>query len=182
MLKNKFFMIPLLIAVTFGVILSLKTFPKHYTVNLEGVKYQLGAENNHFTKPVTIHIDGKLHQSLTGSKTFKGTIDIDGERVPVPEDQRALVINFLDNGAGTIVYGYIENGRPGLYSYGVLYTNSNFSEVTITTFQEDETGLFNRGWTSENGEMITAPAANRTEALKISNELMEDNLNGNTLK
>lgn len=182
MLKNKFFTIPLLIAVTFGVILSLKAFPKQYTVNLEGVKYQLGAENNQFTKPITIHIDGKLHQSLTGSKTFKGTIEIDGERVPVPDDHRALVIKFLDNGGGPIVYRYIENGRPGTYSYGVLYTNSNFSEVTITTFQKDETDLSNDGWTSENGQLITAPAANRTEALKISNELMQDYLKGNSLK
>lgn len=80
-------MIPLLIAVTFGVILSLKIIPKQYTVNLEGVKYQLGTENNHFTKPITIRIDGKLQQSLTGTKTFKGTIDIDGEKIPVPEDK-----------------------------------------------------------------------------------------------
>jgi len=175
-------MIPLLIAVTFGVILSLKVIPKHYTVNLEGVKYQLGAENNHFAKPLTILIDGKLHRSLTGSKTFKGTIDIDEEIIPVPDEQRGLEINFLDNGRGIIVYGYIENGRPGLYSYGVLYTNSNFSEVTIATFQEDETDPTSRGWTSENGHMITAPAANRTEALKISNVLMRDYFNGITLK
>ncbi|MBO0600200.1 hypothetical protein I2483_00865 [Sporosarcina sp. E16_3] len=182
MLKNKFFMIPLLIAVTFGVILSFKTLPKQYTVNLEGVKYQLGTENNHFTKPITIRIGGKLQHSLTGSKTFKGTIDIDGEKIPVPEVQRGLEIKFLDNGGGPIVYGYIENGRPGTYGYGVLYTNSNFSEVTIAIFQKDETDLSNRGWTSENGQMITAPAANRTEALKISNGLMQDYSKGNSLK
>lgn len=182
MLKNKFFVIPLLIAVTFGVILSLKAFPKQYTVNLEGVKYQLGAENNYFTKPITIHIDGKLYQSITGSKTFKGTIDIDDEKIPVPEDQRGLEIKFLDNGGGHIVYGYIENGRPGTYGYGVLYTNSNFSEVTVATFQKNETVLSNRGWSSENGQMLTAPAVNRSEALKISNELMQNYLKGNTLK
>lgn len=160
----------------------MKTFPKQYTVNLEGVKYQLGTENNHFTEPITIRIDGKLQQSLTGSKTFTGTIDIDDEKIPVPEDQRGLEIKFLDEGGGPMVYGYIENGRPGIYSYGILYTNSNFSKVTITTFQKDEADLSNRGWTSENGQMITAPAANRTEALKISNELMQDYLKGNSLK
>ncbi|MBO0586864.1 hypothetical protein [Sporosarcina sp. E16_8] len=181
-MKNKFLVIPLLFAVTLGVILSVKTFPKQYTVNLEGVKYQLGTENNHFTEPITIRIDGKLQQSLTGSKTFKGTIDIDDEKIPVPEDQRGLEIMFQDNGGGPIVYSYFENGRPGTYGYGVLYTNSNFSEVTIATFQKDETDLSNRGWTSENGQMITAPAANRTEALKISNELMKDYLKGNSLK
>ena len=175
-------MIPLLIAVTFGVILSLKAFPKPYTVNLERVKYQLGAENNYFTKPITIHIDGKLYQSITGSKTFKGTIDIDDEKIPVPEDQRGLEIKFLDNGGGHIVYGYIENGRPGTYGYGVLSTNSNFSEVTVATFQKNETVLSNRGWSSENGQMLTAPAVNRNEALKIPNELMQNYLKGNTLK
>ncbi|KAA0965752.1 hypothetical protein FQ087_05585 [Sporosarcina sp. ANT_H38] len=181
-MKTKFFVIPLLIAITFGVILSLKTFPKQFTVNLEGIKYQLGAGNIYFTKPITIHIDGKLQQSLTGSKTFKGSIDIDHEKIPVPEDQRGLEIKFLDNGGGHIVYGYIEDGRPGTYGYGVLYTNSNFSEVTITILQKDETDQTNRGWTSENGQMITAPAANRAEALKISNELMQDYLKGNSLK
>lgn len=180
--EDKLLMIPLLITVTFGVILSVKTFPKQYTVNLEGVKYQLGAENNHFMEPITICIDGKLQQSLTGSKTFKGTTDIDDEKIPVPEDQRGLEIKFQDDGGGHIVYGYFENGRPGTYGYGVLYTNSNFSEVTIATFQKDKTDLSNRGWTSENGQMITAPAANRTEALKISNELMQVYLKGHSLK
>jgi hypothetical protein len=149
---------------------------------LKGLKYQLGSENNHFTKPVTISIDGKLLKSITGIKTFIGTINIEGENIPVPEDQRELEINFQPDGAGHIVYGYFENGRPGTYSYGTLYVNKDFSKVTVATFEKDGVDRSSGSWTSEDGFMITAPAGNRAEALKISNELMKDYLKSNPLK
>ncbi|MEF3353937.1 hypothetical protein PV403_12165 [Paenibacillus sp. GYB006] len=37
-------------------------------------------------------------------------------------------------------------------------------------------------WNNENGYMITAPASNRVEAIRLSNDLMEQFLQGLVLK
>ncbi len=165
-----------LVVITICVIAILQLVPKQYAVSLVGLKYQLGDENKDFEEPIYINIDGKLQKSLTGSKTFTGTIDIHGEKIPVPLDQRELVIKFQEDGAGHIIYSYIENGIPGTYGYGTLYINKDFSEVTITTYERDEVNTSKGGWTSEDGFMITAPAITRAEALEISNKLMKDYL------
>ncbi|OMF24151.1 hypothetical protein BK133_23335 [Paenibacillus sp. FSL H8-0548] len=169
--------VAVVVIVIFGMIQLL---PKSYMVTLEGVKYQLGADNAASLNPVAIHMDGTLKRSLTGKKTFKGTIDVEGEILPVPEDQRELEISFRRDQAGIITYGYYENGQPRLYAYGVLYVNNDLSKVAIAIFDKDDEG--SGGWTGEDGWMITAPAVDRTSALTAANELMKDYLGGNLLK
>lgn len=61
---------------------------------------------------------------------------------------------------------YEEDGE--LYTYGEAFIGINLVNLTICVQDEQD------GWNSEDGFMVSAPAKNRFEALKISNELMKD--------
>lgn len=158
-------------------------YPKNIHVNIQGIKYRLGTENIETEKSIHINIEGKLFRSITGNKTFKGFIDIEGEEINVPQDQRELVIRFYRGNNGVVVYTYIENGLPKIHQYGTMFVNHDFSKVTLLVTDK----IYNEGnesgsWAAENGQMISAPANNRTAALSISNELMKEFLNGYKLK
>jgi hypothetical protein len=151
------------------------TFPRHVAVSLTGVKYALGTEPNQVV-PVAIQIHGTVRKSLTGSQTFQGTVGVLGASVPNPDNDRPVEIRFDANGGGYIVYGYDEHGSPVTRAYGVLFTNNNFSKLTIGEFRPGT------GWAAANGLTISAPADDRAQAVKISSELMKRFLNGYALK
>lgn len=144
------------------------TYPKKVDRTLQAIYFEL--DNKETSNEVEIRIKGKLKTSLLGNKEFKGTIDIEGEEMPVPEEFNELTIKFPNNdGWGTIVYtGIRENGLPFTYGYGSIFINHNMSQVTI----------LKGSWTADNGDMFAGPAKNRKEAIQISNELMSKFLEG----
>lgn len=164
------------------------TFPRSVNVTLTGVKYQLGAEGTKAgTEQATVVIQGKLHTNLKGERTFKGQVNILGEQIPVPPDQRNLEIHFASEGWGVMTYPYFYFNQRGavvgsdFYTSHILFANKDFSQVTlllnITNNQniakkpEDELQQ-NVIWNSDNGYMISAPASTRENALALSNKLM----------
>ncbi|HWO74322.1 MAG TPA: hypothetical protein VNM69_00220 [Bacillus sp. (in: firmicutes)] len=162
-------LITILLALT--VYILWYTFPTQHIKTFEGVSFQLESEAE--AEKVNIHINGVVQRSLNGQRTFEGTIDIEGEVLPVPEDQRKVVVRFLENGLGSIIYvGYKEDGKPYTYSYGTMFINKNLSKLTI----------LKGDWTAANGLIISAPAGDRTEAVQISNELMREFLDGKSLR
>ncbi|WP_206669687.1 hypothetical protein [Paenibacillus luteus] len=138
---------------------------------MEGVKYKLGVNDEQTVIPVSIHIDGKLSRSLIGRQTFKGKLSIEGEHIPVPENQDQLELHFEKNRSALMVYRYYENGQPKMYSYGQLYINKDFSELTIAVYTKDGEG--GGSWDGNDGLMISAPASDRMNALQLSNRLMK---------
>ncbi|GAF06611.1 hypothetical protein JCM16418_581 [Paenibacillus pini JCM 16418] len=142
------------------------------------MKYQLG--NNTIEKVVNIKINGKIYSSINGNKTFKGTIDVEGENLPVPSDQRQLIINLSDKlQGGVISYAGYDQGKPFTYAYGGIFFNKNFSKATLYVYNKNDAS---GGWNVDDGLMISLPASTRSEALDISNELMRNSLNGYILK
>ncbi|GAM12177.1 hypothetical protein SAMD00020551_0307 [Mesobacillus selenatarsenatis SF-1] len=61
-------------------------------------------------------------------------------------------------------------------SYGILYINKDFSELSIIVYEHIESGRDNASysWHPEAGLLISGPAKSRKEALNISNELIGD--------
>ncbi|PGM56919.1 hypothetical protein [Bacillus sp. AFS053548] len=155
-----------LVVIGFGVYYYI---PKTVNASIMGVEYQLGSGHDQVNS-VTIKIKGKLHHSLLGKRRFLGSIDVKGAKYPNPNKNRKLEIAFDQNGMGTIVYGYFENGKPFTESYGILFANKDFKKVTIGEFREDHNG---KGWTGKDGWMVTGPTNSKSEALIISNELMK---------
>ena len=142
-----------------------------------GIRYQLGTENSDYIEPVSISVNGEMKKSITGVRTFTGTIDIEDEIIPVPEIARDLEIKFDEDGSGTIFYAYVDNnGMPQHYYLGDILVSDDFSELTIMVSTKD--GDSSWGWNGANGTMITAPASSRDEALEISKRLMEDIMKG----
>lgn len=164
------------------VFLIVDRWPKEVVLTLDGVEYQLGKENRDHLKPVTIRIDGKVTKNFFGKPRFKGTIDIEGEEIPVPKDQRELNIPFVRHGWGAMIYAYLDNGDAKLYSYGTVFFNEAFNQITILKYDRREGGEGKRGWRAEDGLMITAPSTTRKEALQIANTLMQDFLHGYRLE
>ncbi|WP_127533127.1 hypothetical protein [Paenibacillus kobensis] len=171
------------------------TYPHKIDVTLTGVKYQLGAEGEKAgTEPATVVIKGKVHRnfwnkrSTQGERTFEGEVTIVGEQIPVPEDQRKLEIHFTDDGWGAMTYPLIHHKANGavssitFYQSHSIFANKDFSKVTLSLVTPNgiADGTQTNGgssWSAEDGYMISAPAANRDDALALSNELMIKFLN-----
>lgn len=70
------------------------------------------------------------------------------------------------------MYAYNNRGKPVLHPYGELYANHDFSKVTMAEFRKEING--GRGWSGDNGWMMTGPANDKSKALEITNELMKN--------
>ncbi|QLG38947.1 hypothetical protein HW560_13130 [Paenibacillus sp. E222] len=154
------------------------------TIHLDGVavKYRLGEDNREPEQKVHINMDGKRYLTTSGDYIFRGTIDIEGESFPVPEDQKGLEIRF-HKGYGLMEYIIDENEKTDIFVYGTLFVDRAFTKLTIAISEEDSSGeQRSRSWSSEDGLMLSMPATNRSEAIQLSNELMETYLGGYTLK
>lgn len=162
-------------------------YPKRVNQTFEGVSYQLGDQENNADK-VTIKVDGKLKKRLFKNQIFEGTIAIDDELLP-PNVEETLKIELDSIWGG----GWIQYWEPfmNVYTYGILIINNDFSELTILKQESDVSEEEDHenpqssvegdqrkrsSWSGEDGRVISAPADDRTEALKITNMLMEDHL------
>lgn len=164
-----------LIFLTFVIWLYL---PREVDVRLEGVKYRLGTENASEVQPATILIEGTIRRTLEGHRLFKGTVEIEGESLPVPKGVMKRDTFSARKGAGfTLIYYWFENEKIGKdFPLGQLYANDNFSQIALTRFEQREDGSWN--WGGGDGLMLTAPAKDRSEALQLANKLMKELLKG----
>ncbi|MUT68323.1 hypothetical protein [Paenibacillus sp. NEAU-GSW1] len=157
---------------------------RNIDLELAGVKYQLGSEGAKLeTEPATVVIQGKLYTSLKNERVFKGEVQIVGEQIPVPQDQRKVEIHFSKDGWGSISYPYFVYDERGatissdIYQSHSIFANKDFSQVTLLLNNSDQQSVSEDGntqtaWSSENGMMLSAPASTREEALALSDKLM----------
>lgn len=155
-------------------------WPKTVDFEAQGMKYRLGEAGAAEERPLKVSIQGKLYRNLKGDRIFKGTVELEGEENPVPEEQRSLEITkFRGTDYYWLVYHYIADAKPRTFSQGNLYANGDFSKIAIALFTREGDGGH---WGAEDGLMIAAPASNREEAVALSNELMREFLGGYVLK
>ncbi|HEY2492412.1 MAG TPA: hypothetical protein VGI33_05830 [Paenibacillus sp.] len=179
-MKKLTFISIIIILTTLAIIIVINLYPKEVKINAQGIKYRLGTEHLESENLVNVNIEGKLYKSISGERRFKGTLDIEGEDIHVPLDQRKLDIPITNDGWGAISYPYFvyrkEDGgteSTGIYQYGSLVINNDFSKVTILVSDRNQLNdIKSATWSSENGQMITVPATSRLEAISISNEMM----------
>jgi hypothetical protein len=144
------------------------SLPKEINQAFDGIVYGVGSKSNQIDKEVAITIKGKMYRKIFNQDRFKGTIDINGE-VPtnIIIDKKQVEVVFIENG-GSLLFGDS--------SYGILYINKDFSELSIIVYEliESERDNASYSWDPEDGLLISGPATSRTEALSISNELIGD--------
>lgn len=153
-------------------------YPQDVLIDAQGFKYRLGHPEDEVTGAVHVRIEGKMYKSFTGNRRFNGTVELEGEEMPVPENQRQIDINFgRNNWATQFLYAYVDpHGRPQFHSVGSMYVSRDFSQVVIALNEPEGDGR--SGWNGGDGLMLAAPAEGRAEAVALSNKLMADYLNG----
>lgn len=177
--KKRILAILIILVVVAGAIIFYM-LPRNVSRQLTGVEYQLGTSRNKVV-PVKITLHGKLERTLNGHLIYHGSFIVTGGTIPNSDNQRAADIHFDSNGQGIIVYGYwTKTGTPVNHVYGAMFMTDAFKTVTIEAFTP--AGSNNKGWNEGDGFMITAPARTRSQALRISNRLMKEILDGTTLK
>jgi len=155
-------------------------YPQTVDFEARGMKFRLGAEAAVEERPLKVSIQGKIYRNFKGERTFKGTVELEGEDIPVPEDQRTVELKrYRSFNAYALTYPFIENGKPRIYSQGTLFVNDDFSKIAIALIEHEA----DQGhWGADDGLMIAAPALNREEAVVLSNEVMREYLDGHVLK
>ncbi len=147
--------------------ITIRTYPRHISLSLKGVQYKLGSPRQGVT-PVTLQLNGTLHPSIFGSRSFVGAVNVLGSNLLDKIHGKTLDIVFNQNLGGQIVH--FNPNEQQFYVYGELYPNTKFTTFTIAVFQREKGGS---GWSGASGLMISAPAQTRSQALQISNELMK---------
>jgi hypothetical protein len=170
----------LLLVAAAAVGLAYWFYPRTVDFEAQGMKYRLGTEAAVEERPLKVSIQGKIYRNFKGERTFKGTIGLEGEDIPVPEDQRTVELKrYRSFNAYALTYPFIENGKPRIYSQGTLFVNDDFSKIAIALIEHEA----DQGhWGADDGLMIAAPALNREEAVVLSNEVMREYLDGHVLK
>ncbi|WP_138417279.1 hypothetical protein [Aquibacillus sediminis] len=177
--------IKLTITVVLVIIIAVawNYYPKPYTKNLNGVYYQLG--NEEVREQIKMRIDGRLRNPLFGKTRFDGTVEFEGEEVPrVPEDRGELELWFEDGYGSVVSFGRTRADgvlEPSIYYYGTVYSDNDFSQFTIAVYSRDTEDEDRGSWSAADGLMITAPAEDREQALKINQQLFNQyEKNGNS--
>ena len=179
-LKKKIGLSILIISIAFLAFTLISIYPQTTHLHAQGIKYRLGEEHIGEEKSIAIDMKGTVYTSLTGNKRFVGTISIEGEEIPVPENQRQLEIRLGKDLSGIMLYPYMEDEKIHHFLYATIFVNRSFREATFTVIDYLDLVEGNQGgnWSGDDGLMISVPASDRAEALRISNHLMKDDLDG----
>lgn len=147
-----------LLPILLGVIYFWYRVPWGFHKELEGIYYKPGDPD--FSEKIAIRFDGYLRRGVWQDDKFEGTMRI-GEKdmniiLSIPDDQTAYIM-YRDNDTFEL--------------YGAMYTKDIKKSFTISVYQQDEANKNMSSWNVETGYMISAPADNRSEALKLSKRL-----------
>jgi hypothetical protein len=99
---------------------------------------------------------------------FEGTIRIG--------DQELTMVKLRLSDDYSAAISYINKGTQDVDTYGTLYTKDIKKGFTICVFKKDENNPGHSSWSGQDGYMISAPVSNRSEALELTNRLMEKSL------
>lgn len=148
-------------------------YPKPIHHTLQGVRYQLEADNPTL-ESIEVHIEGTIQRKLTLEKIFKGTFEIDKNRIPPNvsgSNKFEITLNLLQNRAGYIPDISQKQNSDTSENYGLLFANDNFTQITIATLHKtiNDTNQDNRNIT-----IISAPSPMETKPLEISENVIRN--------
>ncbi len=124
----------------------------------KGIRYQ--ANNLEYSAPIELKVKGTYKKSYFKSPTiFEGDIIIDG------------IIYHPSFGEYYSFNEYMMTNIVGDDFMGFIFISDEFKEITIEVLEKDSPNT--RSFSFENGWLISAPAENREEAVRISNRLIQ---------
>ena len=130
--------------------------PKRVNLSYSALEYQLG--NAEFQNLTKIGLDGWYYDRAIKKDSFVGKLSVEDQVFPNVKVTEWDVLMSYDQTIGEY------------RSFGKIIIGDNCSMLTICLFEPE------KGWSSGDGKMISAPATSRSEALNISNSLMQKRL------
>ncbi|WP_454190177.1 hypothetical protein [Paenibacillus sp. Marseille-Q7038] len=174
-------MILMVIVVALVVYVTYLYIPKTVYIDTNGIMYRNETENT-LEKSLRVQIKGKVYREWVNKKYFRGDIQVEGQTFPVPREKASLIeIPVGFSTPTSIVYSFIwPEQEPGLYQYGSISMNDNYTEAVILVSEKREPSEAEikqnvedtKGWSFDNGLMIAVPAKNREEAVALTNEIL----------
>lgn len=162
-MKHKVLVVLALLAIALVCVLP---FPQKINTTLPGIRWE--HENYDYSENIDLTVRGTFYQYLFRDNVFKGELDISGlERV---ENSPLMDITLRDDHkthfkTGSLTYlMYYRDKENGFSPAGTITVKGAFKEIVICIAE-------NAG---ENGRFITAPAANREEAIDLTEDIMGD--------
>src|SRR5690606_19481041 len=106
-------------------------YPKEVSLAAEGVKYRLGTSAIHEVELRRIRIEGKIHRSLRGERTYKGIVELEGMDIPVPKAYRMIDMPLGTDNSLWLLYHYAMGAKSITYGVGHLYFSEDYRKVTL---------------------------------------------------
>ncbi|WP_339278722.1 hypothetical protein NYE40_17200 [Paenibacillus sp. FSL W8-1187] len=152
-------------------------FPQRIDRTLQGYEFTAGQPERP-GRSLTLKLEGTLQRTLAGfwkgAGKFEGKLVIVGESYSgVPED--ATPFFYMSRGGGRLGLNWVEinpEGQtvPRIHLIGEVMAEYDWSKLAIIRLHEK------KGWNSNEGVTIAAPARNREEALELANRVMSERL------
>lgn len=167
-------LVMVLIMIFIGIFSIWHLTPKRYTETLDGVYYY--PEKEGVIEHIKIRFDGKLQNHINGKKTFNGVVNFEGNKLPrLPEDRQELKLLYSGHNFGSISSNFrIKDGggiEPDIYIYAYIYINDDFTKFTMRVIDNNSSSF---SQSESDALIITAPAKDKEEAMKISDEIISD--------
>lgn len=146
----------------FIILVSVYTFPQKISHSLEGINFRLGEES--LREKIVIKIEGKLKRRPFTGKIFVGDLNI-GDR-----SFHNIKLKFDENNSEFL--DYFDEKNQGYTSFGRIYINDDMSQVAVSILELDCNHVGGSEWNSDGGLMVSAPAANRVDAVAVANNVL----------
>lgn len=145
-------------------------WPKDFNKEFNGIKYQIGQDNQNYLKEVKVTFIGEFKESYFGliEDRFVGNIYIDGVDI---YKNKGFELGFDEERTTVIAHRcFIPTElKMKVLSYGKLYLSEELDALVIELYDDYNNPAFNK----LDGYVIVAPAYNRGDAVEIVDELVK---------
>lgn len=141
-------------------------FPQKVSYSLDGINFRIGEET--LQEYGSVNLDGKLRRRAFLGNVFTGSLNI--------MDKEFSNIKLKFDGNNSAMLNYFDDKKQEYSSFGTIYINEDMSEVAICVLESDCNHVGGLEWNSKDGLMISAPVANREQAVILANKLLAKKL------
>lgn len=157
----------MILSAVFTVWLPIYIWPKEVSMEFDGIMFEEG--NPSYSETVTIELRGHINKRMFGGRRYLGKIIIDKMDVRDEWATQTVRINLNTKGIGVMYYFDEKGTSSDLVPHAYVSMGNKGSSIVLSLIQDAkaETHMF------PGSMMIAGPAADRAEAVDLSNELMK---------
>ncbi|MEG0772478.1 hypothetical protein [Clostridium sp.] len=158
--------VAIIIFISLFAIYFIYNFPQKVSYSLDGINFRIGEET--LQEYVSVNLHGKLRRRAFQGKVFTGSLSV------MDKEFSNIKLKFDGNNSGML--DYFDDKKQEYSSFGTIYINEDMSKVAICLLESDCNHVGGLEWNSKDGLMISAPVANREQAVILANKLLAKKL------